>query len=279
MEKWLQSKGNPYSNPTRSPFAKPTNPYGKPKRVSSPPHHRAFKHTKLHRAHYGKPIQLFKDSDKDGVANVFDCKPFNKKKQDVISPMSGGSPFMDMYNRQEWARRQAQQQKAYEKQMEEARILEEQRIAELQRISTPGAVNYYSTSNYYTPTVYDPKTNTWYSVESAKGKEVAKQTTKDIEIIDKYASGQISDGAGGSYNPLSPTIQQQRTATGKAMNELLAKQKAMNELLAKQKAPSAQVTNVKPSATMTIVKAVVTPKPSPITLAVKSIITKMKGGK
>lgn len=38
------------------------------------------------KAYYGKPIQLFKDSDKDGVMNVFDCKPYNKKKQDVIMP-------------------------------------------------------------------------------------------------------------------------------------------------------------------------------------------------
>lgn len=33
-------------------------------------------------AYYGKPFQLFKDCDKDGVANVFDCQPRNKRKQD-----------------------------------------------------------------------------------------------------------------------------------------------------------------------------------------------------
>ena len=27
-------------------------------------------------------FKLFSDNDKDGVANVFDCKPKNKKKQD-----------------------------------------------------------------------------------------------------------------------------------------------------------------------------------------------------
>ena len=32
--------------------------------------------------HYGKPAKLFGDADKDGVANVFDCKPYNRRRQD-----------------------------------------------------------------------------------------------------------------------------------------------------------------------------------------------------
>jgi len=29
-----------------------------------------------------RPIKLFADTDRDGVMNVFDCQPFNKRKQD-----------------------------------------------------------------------------------------------------------------------------------------------------------------------------------------------------
>lgn len=34
------------------------------------------------KAHYGLPSQLFADTDKDGVPNVFDCKPNNRFKQE-----------------------------------------------------------------------------------------------------------------------------------------------------------------------------------------------------
>jgi len=29
-------------------------------------------------------LKPFKDSDKDGVKNMFDCKPFDKKRQDTF---------------------------------------------------------------------------------------------------------------------------------------------------------------------------------------------------
>ena len=32
------------------------------------------------------PARLFADSDRDGVANVFDCRPFNKRRQDEDWP-------------------------------------------------------------------------------------------------------------------------------------------------------------------------------------------------
>ena len=139
MEKWLQSKGNPYTNRSHTNHKSPTihtNPFlnnsrkaiGKPKRLTY--------------AYYGKPVQLFKDSDKDGVPNVFDCKPFNKKKQDVLSPMGGGNPMQEMFQRREYSR----QQMSYKKQLEEAQRmdlerqreylkLQEEQLAELRRLS------------------------------------------------------------------------------------------------------------------------------------------------
>jgi len=33
---------------------------------------------------FGAPINLFADSDRDGVANVFDCQPRNKRKQGKV---------------------------------------------------------------------------------------------------------------------------------------------------------------------------------------------------
>ena len=36
-------------------------------------------------------LSPFGDADRDGVKNMFDCKPFNKKRQDEeIKPMKGG---------------------------------------------------------------------------------------------------------------------------------------------------------------------------------------------
>jgi len=83
---------------------------------------------KKNKAHFGKPIQLFKDSDKDGVANVFDCKPHNKRKQDVMAPFSGGSPIQEMYHRQEASR----QQENYMKQLKvwEQQAKQDQQAAE-----------------------------------------------------------------------------------------------------------------------------------------------------
>jgi len=81
-------------------------------------------------ARFGSPQRLFKDSDRDGVANVFDCKPFNKKKQDVMSPTNFGGGVSQMYNRRENSRLN----RVYQHQMREAQRLEMERLKELQRI-------------------------------------------------------------------------------------------------------------------------------------------------
>ena len=112
MEKWMQSK-TPAKHrvprtrkPLRSKFAK---------RVA---------------AHYGMPIQTFKDSDKDGVMNGLDCKPFNKRKQDVIAPRAYSGGVQGMLARKE----QGRFQRGYQKTLNEIRRQETQRLLELKRI-------------------------------------------------------------------------------------------------------------------------------------------------
>lgn len=110
VEKWMRGGKPMRFGPTRSPMRRP---FGN------------------NSAYYGKPSKLFKDSDKDGVPNVFDCKPYNRRRQDVISPFSGASPMNDMWNRQENSRLIKEQQRR----LEELRKLEEEKLKELQRLS------------------------------------------------------------------------------------------------------------------------------------------------
>lgn len=85
------------------------------------------------------PVRLFADDDKDGVANVFDCRPKNRRKQDVISPYSGANPMQEMYNRQEVSRQMKEQEKLYR----DAQRIEEARNFELARLSsTPSTMVY-----------------------------------------------------------------------------------------------------------------------------------------
>jgi len=136
MEKWMQSKPNPYVNKkmvvTRKPLAR--------NRIHQRP--RPSMYAKHVAARMGTPIQLFKDSDRDGVPNVFDCKPHNKKKQDVMHPQNFGSGMGDMLSRQENAR----QQRAYNRMIKEMQRQDAQRLLELQRIQTP--INQYTTREY-----------------------------------------------------------------------------------------------------------------------------------
>lgn len=111
------------------------------------------------KSHYGKPSQLFRDSDRDGVPNVFDCKPHNKRRQDVMHPQNlGGSPLGDMYARQE----QGRQIRDYNKQLAEYQRLEEERLKELQRLETPAAV-----TRNRTRTIIVPGASIWSSTDSS----------------------------------------------------------------------------------------------------------------
>lgn len=136
------------------------------------------------KAHYGKPIQLFKDSDRDGVANVFDCKPYNKRRQDVISPFQSATPVQDMLNRQESSR----QQREYQKRLAELQKLEEQRLEELRRIQ--------STPVYLRP-VYTDKTINIYKTYKSDG-TLDTDSTGTV-TTDKY-------GQGVSVQKTSPTV-------------------------------------------------------------------------
>jgi len=131
-EKWLQR--NNTRPAARNGFVNQiSNPLSKVRRVMPRPQHRArlSNFSKLALSKYGKPVQLFKDSDKDGVANVFDCKPYNKRKQDVMHPAynSSNMNITEMYYRRE----QARQNRLYQKQIEEAIRIEKenQRLAAL----------------------------------------------------------------------------------------------------------------------------------------------------
>lgn len=129
VEKWLQSKNNPYMA-RKVPVRKPFNPYLSPIRVKQRiPQRVMTRPFGNNKAYYGKPVQLFKDSDRDGVMNVFDCQPRNKKKQDVISPFSGSNPMLEMHYRQE-SNRQNQQ---YQNQLRELQRLDELKLDELSK--------------------------------------------------------------------------------------------------------------------------------------------------
>jgi hypothetical protein len=119
-----------------------------------------------------KPAGLFADSDRDGVPNVFDCQPHNKRKQDVRAPMSGGSPMAEMHYRHEAARQQA----AYLKQLAEWQKQQEQQS------QNPTVI--YNTE-YIDRTVYYP---TGPSSSSSSG---SKKTT------------QVGMGYGGGSNTMN----------------------------------------------------------------------------
>ena len=67
------------------------------------------------------PNKLFADSDRDGVPNVFDCRPNNKRRQDVMMPRISGNPINDMFIRQENTRKQRINQMQWREAQENAR--------------------------------------------------------------------------------------------------------------------------------------------------------------
>ena len=52
--------------------------------------HNFFKVSSM-KTKYQKPVDMFRDKDRDGVANVFDCKPNNKNKQGFVDALVGAA--------------------------------------------------------------------------------------------------------------------------------------------------------------------------------------------
>jgi len=176
MEKWMQSNGgNPYA---RKPVAHRVR--NRVRRMNR------SAYSKTIAAHHGMPIQMFKDSDRDGVMNALDCQPHNKRKQDIRRPQNvGRGGISNMYARKE----QHRFTRDYMKQLNEIQRQEYQRLLELQRIQTPVSSNRSRSSN--TPVIYaDGK---WVSMDSAAGKA---QIAKDVAKYDVAINPPI-----GSTNP------------------------------------------------------------------------------
>jgi len=112
-----------------------------------------FRNAARNKAHFGRPNMLFRDSDKDRVDNVFDCKPYNKRRQDVVAQMSGGNPLAEMYGRQE----QSRQQRVYEQQLKG--ILKQQE-AQQAKAEKDYADQVAQQNKAYEEALYEQKTHT-----------------------------------------------------------------------------------------------------------------------
>jgi hypothetical protein len=133
------------------------------------------KGTRGSKAYYGKPVSLFKDSDKDGVPNVFDCQPSNKRRQDVISPMSGSNPLQEMHYRQEANR----QQREYMKQLRELQRAEEARAKETgQPVQVVDARTFIDRTQWYANPYVVSSSGTWYPAASKTGKQIISAQVK-----------------------------------------------------------------------------------------------------
>jgi hypothetical protein len=159
---------------------------------------------KQYKARFGKPVHLFADYDRDRVANVFDCKPFNPKKQDVIAPPRRADTMMGMYGRQEQSRQERERQREYQRQLaEQARRiaefeeLERQQLAELQRLSTP---------------VVSEKEYQAISAKQNNSQEQQKHSDK-LEQTARLYSGFGSTVAGTSFLPTSSSSSAPKTTS------------------------------------------------------------------
>jgi hypothetical protein len=140
------------------------------------------------KAYYGKPINLFGDKDKDGVMNVFDCKPHNKRRQDVLMPLSGGSPLNDMHYRQEMAR----QQNEYKRQLAQYyKGLENQGIdVSSNNIGSSGGVS-------YVPVAYIPDSSgNWFEANSPQGNAITTALKNSL----RPNSGSTYTSGGNTYS-------------------------------------------------------------------------------
>jgi len=205
MEKW-QNGGSPNPlgygpRPVKKKVIKQARPMSKQGYKKRPSNGR-----NLALARFGAPIQLFKDSDKDGVANVFDCKPYNKKKQDVIAPSNFGGGMRDMYNRREGSR----QTRVYFRQMREAQRLEMERLKELARINKLPTIieRRTTTKNIYTDRIVDPITGKLVDSSSPEGKKITANIVKSTSN-NKSVSSSPSDSFMESLGYVG-----QSTATG-----------------------------------------------------------------
>jgi len=178
MEKWMQSKGgNPYARPIAR----------RPVRARTRTRANRSAYSKKIAAHYGMPIQMFKDSDKDGVMNGFDCQAHNKRKQDVRRPMNvGRGGIANMYARRE----QERFTKDYMKRLNEIQRQEYQRLLELKRTQTPIVSSGGSTST--TPTIFvDGK---WVPMNSKEGKAKIKKDEAAYNTAINPAVGSSNSG-------------------------------------------------------------------------------------
>jgi len=171
-------------------------------------------------ARFGNPQRLFKDSDKDGVPNVFDCQPFNKKKQDVIAPSNFGGGMRDMYSRRESNR----QNRMYFQQMREAQRLEMLRLKELERIGQLPVQVVDNTRTIYQNTPYvSTAGGKWVSATSKEGQKAIKDFTSSSKTTTTAAT---SNGNAKFMESLG--YQGQSTATGTVWTKPTATQVANN---------------------------------------------------